>query len=299
MFLLLFAIGLALNFAHGEFYRGKEGYRLINSGGSNPECFRSDCSLSRSECAVLCSQKNLTCMSFNYKSADGSCVLNQGELYTSDARIEENLSWAYYGPVAKEVSSDGWTLVFKAVSGSGINFIESWSQPGVAHDLELTNQNPDSFSIYGASSSYPFYRSHWLDDWSTAGIKEVKLGLYENGTEVLSMTFDGVGSTRDNWFSKPRLRTHPYTGDLHASSPVFFSIHGDLYRKFYISTTTIFFSCDNFGWLIVLNIVGNVCMFDKESPKPQFLYAKGPKGTAFKNQVYGKAEVLAVFVKFV
>ncbi|XP_071099668.1 uncharacterized protein [Haliotis cracherodii] len=298
MFPLLLFIGLALIIVHGELYRGREGYRVIGTGGSNPECCGSDCSLSRSACAVLCSRENSTCKSFNYKSSDGSCVLNQEELYTFDALFEETPAWAYYGPIANGVSSSEWTLVFKAVSGSGINFKESWEQAGVAHDQDLTNQNPAYFSKHGASSSYPFYRSHWLDDWSTAGIKEVKLGLYENGTEVMAMTFDGVGSSRDDWFSHARLRTHPYTVDLAAFSPTIFSLKGQLYRKFYITMSGEFNNCNNFGWLIVVNIVSNLCVFDKESPKPQFIYARGSEGTDFINEVYGKAEVLAVFVKF-
>lgn len=102
MFPLLLFTGLALIIVHGELYREREGYRVIGTRGSNPECCGSDCSLSRSACAVLCSRENSTCKSFNYKAADGSCVLNQEELYTFDTLFEDTPAWAYYGPIANE-----------------------------------------------------------------------------------------------------------------------------------------------------------------------------------------------------
>ena len=56
---------------------------------------------------------------------------------------------------------------------------------------------------------------------------QVKLALYyEEGEEVVSIVFDGVGSDKINWFSQSRLISSPWT-DLETSTTNFFSIVGD------------------------------------------------------------------------
>ena len=54
----------------------------------------------------------------------------------------------------------------------------------------------------------------------------MKLALYEEGEEVVSMIFDGSGSDKINWFSHSRLISSPWA-DLKTSTTNFFSIGGD------------------------------------------------------------------------
>ncbi len=55
---------------------------------------------------------------------------------------------------------------------------------------------------------------------------QAKLAFYEDGVEVMALTFNAVGSDKENWFSKSRLLTSPWT-DLHpTASTNFFSMVG-------------------------------------------------------------------------
>ena len=44
-----------------------------------------------------------------------------------------------------------------------------------------------------------------------AFLLQVKVALYAKGQEVLSLTFNGTGSTKYNWFDQTRLEVHPWT----------------------------------------------------------------------------------------
>ncbi|KAK7478613.1 hypothetical protein BaRGS_00030145, partial [Batillaria attramentaria] len=156
-----------------------------------------------------------------------------------------------------------------------------------------------------------FYRSRYLDTWPSADIDQVRLSLYTGGESVVDMVFNGTGSTREDWFSASRLLSAPWD-DLQGTNPVRFSLMGEHCRRFYISTTAGFAGPDCFqmyGWLIVLGKPGNACPIDKEAQyehptlytthyiAPQFLYANGSNQTNFGDQEYGKADVMAIFIK--
>ena len=47
-----------------------------------------------------------------------------------------------------------------------------------------------------------FANKHNTDSFS---IFQVRIALYKNGSEVLSMLFDAVGTNKQNWFSQAKL----------------------------------------------------------------------------------------------
>ena len=50
----------------------------------------------------------------------------------------------------------------------------------------------------------------------------MKVALYAAGKEVLSLIFNGVGTTKNDWFLPARLEVHPWTdGNLFASALTF------------------------------------------------------------------------------
>ena len=53
-----------------------------------------------------------------------------------------------------------------------------------------------------------FYICTWIYPYFTF---QVKLALYADGEEVLTLIFDGLGSDKTNWFSHARLESSPWT----------------------------------------------------------------------------------------
>ena len=81
---------------------------------------------------------------------------------------------------------------------------------------------------------------------------EVRVVLYKNGSEVLSMSFNAVGTNRLNWFSKAKLLSSPWTDLKTASILTHFDITGSYQRYFEI--TYQYGECTgDVGWLVVGN----------------------------------------------
>ena len=55
---------------------------------------------------------------------------------------------------------------------------------------------------------------------------QVKVALYAAGKEVLSLIFNGVGTTKENWFTANRLEIHPWTDSALFTSALDFSLRG-------------------------------------------------------------------------
>ena len=81
---------------------------------------------------------------------------------------------------------------------------------------------------------------------------EVRVVLYKNRSEVLSMSFNAVGTNRLNWFSQAKLLSSPWTDLKTASQLQHFDITGS--HKRYFEITHNYSGCDNDqGWLVVGN----------------------------------------------
>ena len=81
---------------------------------------------------------------------------------------------------------------------------------------------------------------------------EVRVVLYKNGSEVLSMSFNAVGTNNLDWFSQAKLLSSPWTDLKTASTLRHFHITGSFERYFEI--THNYGGCPNdVGWLVVGN----------------------------------------------
>ena len=81
---------------------------------------------------------------------------------------------------------------------------------------------------------------------------EVRVVLYKNGSEVLSMSFNAVGTNRLNWFSQAKLLSSPWTDLKNASHLLHFDISGS--HKRYFEITRNYGGClTDQGWLVVRN----------------------------------------------
>ena len=81
---------------------------------------------------------------------------------------------------------------------------------------------------------------------------QVRVVLYKNGSEVLSMLFNAVGSDKLNWFSQARLLSSPWSDLKTASKLQHFDITGS--HKRYFEITYLYGGCPgDVGWLVVGN----------------------------------------------
>ena len=81
---------------------------------------------------------------------------------------------------------------------------------------------------------------------------EVRVVLYKNGSEVLSMSFNAVGTNRLNWFSKAKLLSSPWTDLKTASILTHFDITGS-YQRYFEITYQYGHCTGDVGWLVVGN----------------------------------------------
>ena len=102
-------------------------------------------------------------------------------------------------------------------------------------------------------------------------IFQVRIALYKNGSEVLSMLFDAVGTNKLNWFSQAKLLSSPWSDLKTASSLQHFDIIGSVQRYFEISSRYNNCSTD-VGWLEVGN---GVCRWERNgSNSSNILFSK-------------------------
>lgn len=182
----------------------------------------------------------------------------------------------------------GWTMVFKVVSGLGDNIYQLWSS--------ASPLNEEKTAILNTSPSIPIhYKNRLVPNWQTADPKEVRVALYENQNEVLSIVFNATNSDNENWFSANRVISSPWT-DLTTSFHQFFSIPGDLALKRYFYIAGPYLTCaGDSGWLL---IGGDACSWENRFPAGTIMYNK--LTTAINMSDYantGVADVLIVYIR--
>ena len=111
---------------------------------------------------------------------------------------------------------------------------------------------------------------------------QVRVVLYENGNEVVSMKFDASGTNRVTWFSQKNLVSSPWNDLKYANNLQHFDITGTSNRFFEISGP--YGQCDSdYGWV---TITGRDCRWETRYTQPGILYSK--RGSAVKWEVDGK-----------
>ena len=111
---------------------------------------------------------------------------------------------------------------------------------------------------------------------------QVRVVLYENGNEVVSMKFDASGTNRVNWFSQKNLVSSPWNDLKYANNLQYFDITGSSNRFFEICGPYGHCHKDR-GWV---TITGRVCLWETRYTQPGILYSK--RGGAVTWEVDGK-----------
>ncbi|XP_069103837.1 uncharacterized protein [Argopecten irradians] len=232
---------------------------------------------STTTCAIMCFNiGNQHCLSFNYHHMNGECQLNADSPYTKPSAVKEAADWAIYY-LQKE---DDWELVFRAHAYSNLSPYNVW----MGTSLPLLPAE-DECRLLTSTQCTTIYRNEVLDTWDSENITEVQLELYEDGNRVVYLRFDGVKSTKDNWFDANRLIDSSWSMMSINSEFNHFSILGMCQRTFYINKD--FGGCVNdLGWMIIMDPLMSLCScgYDNNHPgKPAFLYARGQTVTRWEH----------------
>ncbi|CAH1266452.1 Hypp3377 [Branchiostoma lanceolatum] len=185
-------------------------------------------------------------------------------------------------------------LVFKVQAKAGADSYPLWSS-----GFTPSNKPEDPIG---------HYKSRDVEIWESLNIQKVKLSLFTvaPNMEIRDLVFNGTGSNKNNWFSKIRLISSPWT-DLKTEQTNFFSIEGDewidtseryLYRRFFINRNYGGCSVDR-GWLIVLDGNSNVCAWERGTGNPRIMFSKLPTNVNFDGDPdnVGQVDVMAIFIK--
>ncbi|XP_050409234.1 uncharacterized protein LOC126824090 [Patella vulgata] len=282
-------------------YTKKPGLKLEGAQQTMTPCVNDVCTHpGKVRCANLCIQSQ-ECRSFGYKPTTedtGVCVMYNLTVYDFGSKPVFDADWDYYGvdDVVEDVVDGDWILAFRGMNGIVDKIKDVWANTGLKNNPKDTD--PSCYSVTGNCSYH--YRSSWLDKWDSTDIDKVRFNFYDNGDEVVSMTFNGTGSTKDNWYSWDRLLDNSRWTDLKTAEPFHFSMTGQLNRHFFVSEGSgNKLECGIInGWVVIIDVEKNFCSFDKESgPLPAFLYSSKNTKVSMDSTDVLKADVMAVFIK--
>ncbi|XP_078381758.1 uncharacterized protein LOC144664478 isoform X1 [Oculina patagonica] len=202
--------------------------------------------------------------------------------------IKENLTEMFNVYCDQSSKGGGWTMVFKLVSGVSADVYQLWSS-----EDSLNENNAEALNVI--SSLREHYKNRFVQNWQTVNPKEVRVALYTNGSEVLSLFFDSVDADKENWFSKYRLTQAPWN-DVKSEPHNYFSIIGHPpERAFFINRN--YGGCEvDAGWLLVSS--DGKCAFEYRLPTIAIMYSKLETYTSWDSyENVGIADVLAVFIR--
>ncbi|CAH3146003.1 unnamed protein product [Pocillopora meandrina] len=192
----------------------------------------------------------------------------------------------FYVYCDQEHIEGGWTMVFKAVSGVGSDVYQLWSASNGLFEEKIEALNVNS-------SFRNHYKNRLVNRWQTVAPKEARVALYKDGSELFSIVFNASNSNNENWFTKKRVISSPWT-DLKSNLPTYFSIPGADGRRFYVHGPHP--GCDgDYGWL---SITQHLCTYETSLPYTSFIYSRLQTNTNWNVQEnVGVADVLVVYIR--
>ncbi|PFX14335.1 hypothetical protein AWC38_SpisGene21514 [Stylophora pistillata] len=183
-------------------------------------------------------------------------------------------------PVYCDQTSDGggWTMIFKYIGGM------SSSPTGDALWSSFDTLSENLIAALDTTANYQgHYKNRLVQSWQTFNPQEVRVVLYTNGAEVISMKFNARGTTNLDWFSENNLLQSPWTDLKNAVNIYIFRINGDGVRNFEI--TAYYNGCPNdAGWFL---ITGSYCDWEKFHLVPGILYSKKTHNITWNNNQVG------------
>ncbi|XP_067040608.1 uncharacterized protein [Acropora muricata] len=186
----------------------------------------------------------------------------------------------------------GWTMVFKVVNGIAQPLV------GPLWDSSQTlAENVTTALTMNTTVNYlGHYKNRIVNNWEAFDPQKVRVVLYKNGSEVLAMSFNAVGTNRRNWFSQAKLLSSPWTDLKTARHLQHFDITGSHTRYFEITHT--YGGCPNdVGWLVVGN---GECPWETHGSSSSSSIRFSKLGTGINWNLFndvGVADVLTVFIR--
>ncbi|XP_071965083.1 uncharacterized protein [Antedon mediterranea] len=185
-----------------------------------------------------------------------------------------------------------WEVVFRANAGNGgQNLLELWE--GIT---SLNDGIPEAKKVDGSFEET--YKSSLVEQWGILDIKKVKFTFYNDGEEVMTLIFNGIGSNKMNWFDKDRLLQTPYP-DMLTSTFNHFEIGPvigpcPICRMWYISKNHGGCNVDK-GWVAVTS--HNACVWDRIfGEAPQFVYSSRGGANVWESDSPSSASVMAISI---
>ncbi|XP_036371244.1 uncharacterized protein LOC118768578 isoform X1 [Octopus sinensis] len=220
---------------------------------------------------------------------------SQSEFFTYNnvSRVCKNYSPKYIMTVVSTNDSNEmsfyrnsqWIKTYAISMGAGSKVYDSFLNIGL----------PSSWNVDECRGTFcpNFFRHPILDYWNYLPIEEVKLLIYKNKTDVVTIIFDGRNTTLRSWFSHEKLKNSPWN-DLASATGVHLSIEGFRHvRRFYI---TLHGFCEgDRGWLTI-NEGPLHCQFEESDHYPSIRYSD-TKSKVIWNNGYGLADSMAIFIR--
>ncbi|XP_022098360.1 uncharacterized protein LOC110983420 [Acanthaster planci] len=195
-------------------------------------------------------------------------------------------------PAAYCTEADQWELVFKMRDG----FLGPlWGVPpsSINTDIPLARQLDNEFL-----GNYKTSRASWL---SSQSINKVKLAIYKDGKERITLIFDGESASDRSWFSDYRLIFSPWTDLSNRSTHAIFLMEGEQMlteygtRRWLITKEHIPCSEDSEGWLMVITDPGRRSPCDLRKPR-SILYSNTTTAENWSSGSLERGDFMAIFV---
>ncbi|XP_036371042.1 uncharacterized protein LOC118768508 [Octopus sinensis] len=220
---------------------------------------------------------------------NGWLTVNEGSLYCPFDTSNHYPFIRYSDSKFKVIWSKGseWIKAYAISKGANSSIYNSFLNIG----------SPSTWNVDKCSGIYcpNFFRHPILDIWNHLPIEQVKLVLYKNHADIVTMAFDGRNTTLQSWFSLNNLKSSPWT-DLIPENNHHFSVAGvGNLRGFYVAEARG--SClTHRGWLVMMDGFQGGCGWEQSDHYPTILYSETNLSTMW-HDGYGEADSMAIFIQ--
>ncbi|XP_070553904.1 uncharacterized protein [Ptychodera flava] len=163
-----------------------------------------------------------------------------------------------------------WETVFLGVGRSGINLHRLWLD-----GLQVGNK--PNIDTNGTVNNYV---NGIINKWENLYVKYVKLSLFKDSNEVATVVFDGMGSTKTDWFTSERILASSWmdlTNETQAHMDVGSQVGSEGFLLYVSDVTDCLVQS---GWLVLLEDTTGGCDWQTAySNTPAILYSNADTST--------------------